>query len=182
MTILTRPEILAAIAAGRILSTPPIDEALIKGAQIDVTLGGFAWLHTGNQAMDLRYSDPRDFFTLVESDVFTLPPFGFGIFCTEQFIGTAKDSLLIPMWDERSTPARWGLFHTKSGFGDMRFHGRWAKELFNATNSPMTLRRGDRIGSISFHEVRESANYQGHYHTTPKAWRPEDLLPKMGNM
>ena len=163
----------------------------IEGTHIDITLGQHAWLWSplrGAQTLRLRNADPADWFVRHDArdGEIELPPYGFILAHTEEFIGTAPGSGLVPTLHTRSTLARWGLSvcTANAGMGDPDWASRWTLEITNPHAETVYLPVGGRIGAISFDRVEgAAASYAPgtRYNATPQDWTPESLLPRRGN-
>ena len=188
MTILATTAILQAIADGAIICDPA--PARVEGAHIDVTLGkNFHLFAPPEDAayIDLAYDDPCEWF--VRSDahsVVVIPPHGFILAHTVEFIGTAPGSGLVPMLHTRSTLARWGLSvcTANAGQGDEGYCGIWTLEIINPHPVAVAIPAGARVGSISFHRTEGSATPYApgtRYNATVAEWEPSDMLPRRSN-
>jgi dCTP deaminase len=185
MTIQATSAIRAHLASGAIVCDPA--PRAIEGAHIDITLGCHFWRRVGPPAIiDLRHADPLNYYQegcARPGGIIELPAWGRLLCHTEEFIGTAKGSNLLPMLDTRSTPARWFIsVHQAAGVGDEGYVSRWTLEIANPTHDTFYLPVGGRVGSLQFQRTEGSAApYEGRYNTTRAEWTPADMLPKRGN-
>lgn len=194
MSMLGTDSIAFELARGAIICDPAPTQ--IESAHIDVRLGEYFWLFnpcdswlfdpTINAAhgLDLRTADPREWFDLCRDDTtITIPPRGFILAHTEEFIGTAAHAGIVPMLHTRSTMARWGVsVHQSAGFGDEGFCGRWTLEIVNPHPTPIHLPVGGRVGCIAFETVEgRSDPYVNRYNISRADWTPEAMLPRQGN-
>lgn len=190
--ILGTEAIRQALADGAIVCDPP--PARIEGAHIDVTIGAHYWHWTvrpadigHNRAMLLAEADPSDCFVEIEAtnDLVVIEARGFILAHTQEFIGTAPGSGLLPTLHTRSTLARWGLgCHPSAGWGDEGYISRWALEIVNPHPVTIAIPVGARIGCIAFHRIDGAATpYQPgtRYNARPGEWEPSIMLPKKGN-
>lgn len=91
----------------------------------------------------------------------------------------------------RSSIGRIGIAVCKcAGWGDIGYVNRWTMEITNFSSSYIPLPVGIRIAQIIFHEVSsvkldDEYQQKGKYQTQKdtkkliKAWKPEDMLPKL---
>jgi deoxycytidine triphosphate deaminase len=187
MTILLTSAIAQALEDGEIICDPAPPR--IEGGQIDVTLGKHYWVFTrwGALYLNISNADPRDWFRLREAtNSVCIPARGFILAHTEQAIGTAAGTGLIPNLHTRSTFARWGLSvcTANAGQGDEGYATRWTLEITNPHDIDVFLPVGGRVGSISFTRGEGSAEpYRpGTRYNTPRTdWTPESMLPRRGN-
>ena len=176
-----------AMRDGAIVCDP--DPLRVEGAHVDVAIGAHYWVFTADYcptAIDLRREDPMTWFkALMASDRVFIPPQGFILAHTEQFIGTAPGSGLLPVLHTRSTLARWGLgCHPSAGWGDEGFCSRWTLEIINPHPVAVAIPVGARVGCVSFHRIEGAATpYEPgtRYNATQADWTPEAMLPKRGN-
>lgn len=187
MSILGTEAIRAALRDGAIICDPP--PARVEGAHIDVTLGAHYYvfgLDEGQRWMGLEHADPAHYFELREGYSFIeIPARGFVLAHTQEFIGTAPDSGLLPMLNTRSTLARWSLsIHEGAGVGDVGFASRWTLEIRNPHDVDVGLPIGARVGCIAFHRVEGAATPYApgtRYNARPAEWTPAAMLPRKGN-
>lgn len=185
--ILGTEEINRALDDGRIICDPAPQR--VEGAHIDVTLGRWTYVLGTNfkrAEIDLRDASAAEEFTLLEHDNdVVLPAHSFNLAHTEEFIGTATGSGLVPILHTRSTLARWGLsVHLSAGWGDEGYASRWTLEIVNSHPFDVTLPVGARVGCIVFQQVRGPAlAYQPNtrYNIQPHIWSPDAMLPRKGN-
>jgi deoxycytidine triphosphate deaminase len=187
--ILGTDAIRRAIADGAIVCDPL--PGRVEGAHIDVTLGAryqlFDLPHDGR--IDLRDADPTQYFVECESPqsaAVVIPPHGFILAHTAEYIGTAPGSGLVPMLHTRSTLARWGLSvcTANAGQGDEGYCSRWTLEIVNPHPVAVAVPVGARVGSISFHRVEGAATPYAagtRYNATAAHWEPADMLPRKAN-
>lgn len=194
--ILGTAAISQAIEDGAIVCDP--GPAKVEGAHIDIRLGTHYWefdsknsLHCVNTgaactAIDLT-TDPWFYFIECAAlDKVIIPPRGFILAHTAEYIGTAPGSGLVPMLHTRSTLARWGLSActANAGQGDAGYISRWTLEIVNPHAVAVAIPVGARVGSISFHRVEGAATPYipgTRYNTIKAEWTPESMLPNRGN-
>ena len=182
--ILGTEAIREALEDGRIICDPkPVQ---IEGAHIDVTLGKYTYLLPGWGLINLADADPHEEFELqTHTDFVFLPKRSFSLAHTNEFIGTAPGSGLVPILHTRSTLARWGpSVHQSAGLGDPSFASRWTLEIWNHHDYAVSIPVGARVGCIVFQRVEGAAvDYTpGTRYNIPKSsWTPEAMLPRKGN-
>jgi deoxycytidine triphosphate deaminase len=172
--ILATSAIIQALYDGAIVCDPP--PARIEGAHIDVTLGAHRWMQ----------KDDGSFEKLLPPGLAGVQFFQRGVLylChTQEFIGTAPGSGLLPVMFGRSTLARLGvIIHLSAGWGDEGFSSRWTMEI--VTTADIEIPVGARVACIAFHRVEGAATPYApgtRYNATRDAWKPEDMLPRKGN-
>ena len=185
----------SALDDGAIVCSPRPER--IEGAHIDVTLGQHAWafdLARDDNAqtfepLDLSAADPTDWYEVwdaVDGRIW-LPPQCVVLCHTQEYIGTAPGSGIVPMLHTRSTLARWGLSvcTANAGQGDEGYSTRWTLEIVNPHQRTILLPVGARVGAISFHRTEGTAQrYQigTRYNATIAQWQPAHMLPRKGNL
>jgi len=175
--ILSRKALLQAIQDNKILTSDFRDE-LINNQSIDVRLGRWVYIQSDG-IHPMKYWHDLDVAPLeCHKNKFYLTH-------TEEFIGTAPNSDILPSFKLRSSAGRHGIIHTLAGHGDVGFMNRWAMEFIAA--KPITLERYMKIGQIYFTLATESGSYSeetGNYQSTSDFellqtnWDKLDLLPK----
>ena len=191
--MLATSAIRAALDDGAIVCVPP--PARIEGAHIDITLGEHAWLFDPASAeetlepLDIGTADPADWFEAWDAidGYLWIPPLSTILAHTQEYIGTAPGSGLVPMLHTRSTLARWGLgiCTANAGQGDEGYSTRWTLEIVNPHQRTILIPVGARVGAISFHRVEGTAQrYQigTRYNATVAQWQPAHMLPRKGNL
>jgi dCTP deaminase len=160
----------------------------VEGAHIDVTLGRHAWIINPHGELDLRTADPTRRFipvTVESNGELVLPAQAMMLAHTEEFIGTAPGSRLVPVLHTRSTFARWGLsVHQSAGWGDEGYASRWTLEIVNPHPFAVVLPVGGRVGCIVFmRQEGLAADYapDTRYNHTRATWSPASMLPRRGN-
>lgn len=194
--ILGTDAIKAALADGAIVCNPA--PTRVEGAHIDVTLGRHYWvcnsgarLSMGNTHMlALREEDPTTVFELRGDrnkwgGNAIIPAHGFVLCHTQEYIGTAPGSGLLPVLHTRSTLARWGLSaHQSAGFGDEGYCSRWTLEIANPHPVAVAIPVGARVGCIAFERIEGAVSPYTpgtRYNATAQEWSPEAMLPRRGN-
>jgi dCTP deaminase len=186
VVILGTEQINDALRSGLILCDPA--PRRVEGAHIDVTLGRHAWIINPHGELDLRTADPTRRFipvTVESNGELVLPAQAMMLAHTEEFIGTAPGSRLVPVLHTRSTFARWGLsVHQSAGWGDEGYASRWTLEIVNPHPFAVVLPVGGRVGCIVFmRQEGLAADYapDTRYNHTRATWSPASMLPRRGN-
>ena len=190
MTILATTAIRAALTSGAIVCDPA--PARVEGAHIDVTLGAHYWefdISDLRPGFDLADTDPWYAFIQInaeKSQRILIPPRGFILAHTAEYIGTAPGSGLIPCLHTRSTLARWGLSvcTANAGFGDEGYTSRWTLEIVNPHPVAVAIPVGARVGCITFQRlegVAQPYETSTRYNAQPGEWSPTQMLPRKGN-
>lgn len=174
---------------GRIVCTPSPER--IESAQIDVTLGAHTYVFRppllASPDIDLRQVDPATVFQYrhaIDGSI-VIPARSFVLCHTEEFIGTAPGSGILPLLYTRSTFARWGLsVHEGAGLGDVGFMSRWTLQIQNPHDVVIRVPVGARVGCIVFSRIGgAAADYTPgtRYNVEPGKWSPTAMLPRTGN-
>ena len=191
--MLATSTIRAALDDGAIICVPAPQR--IEGAHIDITLGEHAWLFDPEgqgeelSELDIGTADPADWFEPRDAidGCIWLPAQSTILAHTQEYIGTAPGSGLVPMLHTRSTLARWGLIvcTANAGQGDEGYSTRWTLEIVNPHQRTILIPVGARVGAISFHRTEGTAQrYQigTRYNATIAQWQPAHMLPRRGNL
>lgn len=175
--ILSQQAIKNAIEVNQILVSPYLPQ-LVKNQSIDVRLGRWVYVQ--------RISNhPTNFWYDLDSGTLRTRHDEFYIAHTEEFIGTAPYSDILPSFKLKSSAGRAGIIHTLAGHGDVGFFNRWALEFTSVARAE--LHRYMAIGQIYFSLTTKSGSYAeetGSYQSTDdfdllqKNWDKETILPK----
>jgi deoxycytidine triphosphate deaminase len=186
--ILSKEKILEEIKRGNIIAENCNLEKQVTTESIDVTLGEWVYYvsyYCTNNRLSAVHPEPVGVWHNLKERPLELSLQTFVLAHTDEFIGAKVGSSLHTQFHLGSTPARLGLFHPVSGYGDEGFFNRWALELINFT--PITLHYRDVIGQISFSRkegssdyVKEGGHYQGksEVQSLMKGWKREDIMPR----
>lgn len=187
--ILGTDAITQALADGAIVCDPA--PMRVEGAHIDVRLGRWFWVFQGSLHTDLELSgaEPKDYLHLhggfPGGVAVIVPARGFILAHTQEYIGTAPGSGLLPVLHTRSTLARWGLsVHQSAGFGDEGYCSRWTLEIVNPHPVAVAIPVGARVGCIAFERIEGAVSPYTpgtRYNAAPGEWSPEAMLPRRGN-
>jgi len=166
MSILSRNEILKAIAAGEI-EVAPFNEEAVGCASIDLTLSNeFRYYKPGLAVVpvkeDTDYRLITEKVTLAEGDAYLLLPGQSCLAITVEQIKLAPT--LCGLLEGRTRFARLGLFvHITAGFMQPGINNRQVLEIFNASNHPFKLYPGQRMCQFVFMKMTGKATYQGQF-------------------
>lgn len=158
-------------------------DLVVGSNSVDVSLSSeFTILRAKRQCSPVKYwIDPSDPST-VEVDRFCaeeliLRPGDFYLAKTREsfdssalvYVDATVPMYFVQMYDGRSTMARLGMIsHCTAGFGDRGYNQPWTLELANLGNNPILLKKGMRIGQVSFHAIAGSMvdTYNRAYNTS----------------
>ena len=176
MAILTGPEILRQIAAGRIV-IDPFDAAAVNPNSVDLRLGDRLLVydparlpfrversHGWHDASSSCYLDAAAENPTRE---LAIPPCGLvlqpGTLYLASTLEYTETHGFVPYIDGKSSLGRLGVsVHVTAGRGDVGFCGRWTLEL--TCVHPVRIYAGRRIAQITYHTVEgEVAEYRGRY-------------------
>lgn len=173
--ILGKHALEAAMAEGRlafykggIKLTPELTS--IEPASVDCTLAPFSGKFpipndseedgVGGWRMLTNFAVPISYQEMPSRDL-VIPPLGFCLASTAEEI--ELDASLAAFVEGRSSVGRAGLFIQNAGWTDPGFRGTLTLELFNATNTTMTIPAGIRICQMVVAEVTGGTSYGGKY-------------------
>lgn len=141
---LSDTDIQTRLSKGDLVVTP---DPHIGPCSVDLRLGdSFATIKA--PASGFIALDQECAYDVVKQDIFTLFPHQFVLASTIEYLEIPAD--LRGKLDGRSSIGRKGLFIHNAGFFDPGFKGEATLELFNATEFPFVLRKGQRICQIEF--------------------------------
>lgn len=175
--ILSKQQILQNIQDKKILTSDYRPE-LINNQSIDVRLGRWLYIQQTGKYKAKYWHD-------LDTSPYNTKPDEFYIAHTEEFIGTAPHSNILPSFKLKSSAGRAGIIHTLAGHGDVGFCNRWAMEF--VTPVQLQLSRYMAIGQIYFTQTTESGSYSqetGSYQSTEdfeklqQEWSKDQILPK----
>lgn len=161
--ILSDKTIKEKISSGEIVVDPITDNS-IQPASVDVRLSKY-FLAPQFRTAIVDMNEPISYcgYTVEEKDGYVLHPHDFVLASTVEYIKIPDN---ITGWVEgRSSIGRMGLFIQNAGWIDPGFEGTITLELFNASNFPIRLIPGRRIGQIIFAELDKPCEnpYRGKY-------------------
>lgn len=159
-------DIKARLARGD-FSVSPIEPSQIQPASIDIRLGSSFKVplrDTRTNENGFSFDSPIDYTEVeVTSGKFVLPPHCFALATTMETISLPRD--MVAFVEGRSSIGRLGLFIQNAGWVDPGFVGEITLELFNATNKPIVLEVGRRVGQLVFAATKNPCEkpYNGKY-------------------
>ena len=149
----------------------PLTDNSIQPASVDVRLSNY-FLAPQFRTAIVEMNEPISYsgYSVNDKDGYVLSPHDFVLASTAEYIKIPDN---ITGWIEgRSSIGRMGLFIQNAGWIDPGFEGTITLELFNASNFPIRLIPGRRIGQIIFAELDKpcenpyNGKYQGQQITT----------------
>ena len=139
-------------------------EKQLQPASVDITLGNSFCCLVNKGDKPIELSDKMEYksFTVDDSG-YVLNPLNFILATTREYIRLPNN--LTAFVEGRSSIGRLGLFIQNAGWVDPGFEGEITLELFNASNTPINLRPGTRIGQLVFAQLDRDAlcPYRGKY-------------------
>lgn len=143
------------------LGISPIKEIQIQPASVDIRLGNTFATVSRTESV-ITFDHPVEYET-VKKDTFLLQPHQFVLATTMEYIKLPSD--LTARVEGRSSVGRMGLFIQNAGWVDPGFEGEITLELYNASDKPILLEYGKRVGQLVFAELDEEAMnpYNGKY-------------------
>ena len=163
----------------------PFTASQLNPNSYDIRLGDwFILTKEIHHPIDLEVSDNdiwQDPIHLKYNTQFILEPGQCILAHTHECIGSYKHATLLKA---RSTFGRLFIDVCPSaGFGDIGYINRWTLEIKNNSTNYYILKPGMRIGQIAFNEIKgQGKSYIGSYlQHLDRSWKPEDMLPKLGN-
>jgi dCTP deaminase len=140
----------------------PIDDGQIQPASVDLRLSD-DFLVMEEYSMDHIDMGEEVKYKQVKSDSFVLLPKSFVLARTKEYMEIPLDCAAAV--EGRSSIGRIGLFIQNAGWIDPGFKGTITLELFNASNVPIRLKPGRRVGQlvVSKLDKKLEKGYQGKY-------------------
>lgn len=152
------------INIGELVVSPLDEEIQIQPASIDIRLGN-TFATVSNSATSLSLTDEVDYdvVTKYEYEEYVLRPKSFVLATTKEYIKMPDN--LTAFVEGRSSIGRLGLFIQNAGWVDPGFEGEITLELFNASDTPIVLDVGRRVGQLVFSQLDDNAErpYRGKY-------------------
>lgn len=142
----------------------PIDvDKQIQPASVDIRLGNTFLEMSKDRPYDLITFDSDIQYTKVTTERYVLHPKQFVLATTMEYIKLPKN--VSAFVEGRSSIGRMGLFIQNAGWVDPGFEGEITLELFNASNNPIVLESGRRVGQLVFAKLDQPAKrpYCGKY-------------------
>lgn len=150
------------------LCTNELNKDSIQPASLDITIGNsFSFISCNNEYNCseegiIELDVPVKYLTEIRDSYVLLP---------KQFVlGTTNEYIKLPdnftaFVEGRSSIGRLGLFIQNAGWVDPGFEGQITLELFNASNWPINIKAGTRVGQLVFAQMDRAARfpYKGKY-------------------
>ena len=155
MTVLADRDIRARLESGSVV-VDPYDDTDLQPSSIDLHLDRSFRVFRNNRYpfIDVRQAQPdlTEMVTAGEDEAFILHPSEFVLGQTLEWVELPSD--LVARLEGKSSLGRLGLLiHSTAGYVDPGWRGNLTLELSNASNLPIALYPGMRIGQISFLEL-----------------------------
>lgn len=160
------------------ISVYPVTVDQIQPASVDITLGTTFLEVSPDHPYDIITFDTPIEYKKVVTDKYVLHPKHFVLATTREFFRLPAD--ISAFVEGRSSIGRMGLFIQNAGWVDPGFHGEITLELFNATNHPILLEAGRRVGQMVFAQLDRVARnpYHGKYQNQKEATGSRIYLDK----
>lgn len=133
----------------------------IQPASIDIRIGDtFATVKDTESV--ITFDMPTEY-SVVKKKSFLLQPHQFILATTEEYFKLPDN--LTAFVEGRSSVGRMGLFIQNAGWVDPGFEGEITLELYNASDKPILLEAGARVGQLVFAQLDQHAEnpYNGKY-------------------
>lgn len=143
------------------LGISPLEEVQIQPASVDIRLGNtFSFVKESETIV--TFGMPVEY-EVVEKDAFLLYPHKFVLATTKEYFCLPDN--LTAFVEGRSSVGRMGLFIQNAGWVDPGFEGEITLELYNASDKPILLESGKRVGQLVFAQLDQTAEnpYNGKY-------------------
>lgn len=143
------------------LGVYPLDDIQIQPASIDIRLGNTFSTVKSSETV-ITFGDPIEYDTVVKES-FLLLPHQFVLATTMEYFKLPDN--LTAFVEGRSSVGRMGLFIQNAGWVDPGFEGEITLELYNASDKPILLEAGRRVGQLVFAQLDCPAEnpYRGKY-------------------
>ena len=143
------------------LSISPLEEVQIQPASVDIRLGDTFSTVKESETV-ITFGSPIEYDT-VQKEHFLLLPNCFVLATTMEYFKLPDN--LTAFVEGRSSVGRMGLFIQNAGWVDPGFEGEITLELFNASDKPIMLQAGKRVGQLVFAQLDQHAEnpYNGKY-------------------
>lgn len=133
----------------------------IQPASVDIRLGDtFATVRDSETV--ITFDMPIEYYK-VKKKAFLLQPHQFVLATTMEYFNLPDN--LTAFVEGRSSVGRMGLFIQNAGWVDPGFEGEITLELYNASDKPILLEAGRRVGQLVFAQLDQHAEnpYNGKY-------------------
>ena len=143
------------------LSISPLEEIQIQPASVDIRLGDTFSIVKSSETV-ITFRDHLEY-DMITKGTFLLQPHQFVLATTMEYFKLPND--LTAFVEGRSSVGRMGLFIQNAGWVDPGFEGEITLELFNASDKPILLESGKRVGQLVFAQLDQIAEkpYNGKY-------------------
>ena len=144
------------------LTISPMEPHQIQPASVDIRLGNSFSALANDQKAPVHMTDQLAY-TTIHSTEYILEPGQFILATTMEYFKLADN--MTAFVEGRSSIGRLGLFIQNAGWVDPGFEGEITLELFNASNTPIVLETGRRVGQLVFAQLDRDAEkpYRGKY-------------------
>lgn len=157
----------------------PLERHQVQPASIDIRLGDtFSTVKDTETIITFDY--PVEYVT-VKKETFLLMPQQFVLATTKEYFKLPNN--LTAFVEGRSSVGRMGLFIQNAGWVDPGFEGEITLELYNASDKPILLEAGRRVGQLVFAQLDQCAEnpYNGKYQRQRGATGSRIYLDKESN-
>lgn len=143
------------------LYVSPLEDVQIQPASIDIRIGD-TFAKVKDDETYITFKHPTEY-TTVKRNYFLLAPRQFILATTMEYFKLPDN--LTAFVEGRSSVGRMGLFIQNAGWVDPGFEGEITLELFNASDKPILLEAGRRVGQLVFAQLDDHAEkpYNGKY-------------------
>ena len=144
------------------LTISPMEPHQVQPASVDIRLGNSFSALANTQNFPVYMTDQLAY-TTIHATEYVLEPGQFILATTMEYFKLAEN--MTAFVEGRSSIGRLGLFIQNAGWVDPGFEGEITLELFNASNTPIVLESGRRVGQLVFAQLdRDAENpYRGKY-------------------
>jgi dCTP deaminase len=171
--ILTGDELKKLISQGK-LKVDPLHLDTIRENGLDLRIGGeyAIYAYEGAVVRPCELEDARHLFRVVKAEEVAIPPRGFVLLTTEEYVKMPED--VAGLANLRSTLARYGLMIPPTVV-DAGFEGNITIEVVNASPNTIVLKRGMRFLHLILVKAEGRAAYAGAYQGQRGAAPPRGL-------
>lgn len=160
--VLSDAKIISLLKSGDLYIEPLNWGNQIQPASVDIRIGDTFLVIDENQN-GMIHLDSQISYKEIHSDFFVLNPKSFVLATTKEYFKLPDN--LTAFVEGRSSIGRLGLFIQNAGWVDPGFEGEITLELFNASDVPIFLESGTRVGQLVFAQLDQNAlnPYRGKY-------------------
>ena len=143
------------------LSISPLEDIQIQPASVDIRIGDSFSFVKPTETL-ITFGLPLEYAN-VKKDYYLLSPGKFVLATTKEYFKLPDN--LTAFVEGRSSVGRMGLFIQNAGWVDPGFEGEITLELYNASDKPILLEAGARVGQLVFAKLDQHAEnpYNGKY-------------------